>query len=244
MWFLRALLLVGAFLPLIDAAFFANIVRSLLSQGRFSRFVKEAPQTLLDTLQDDEQAAGELVCDILIDNSFPEFVSDVVDDLSEEAVDDLQALGDFVINLPKLAPAILSEIEEGAEDVVSIIGQLVTDPEAAITVIVGGVESVVESAWDDLTSIGGEIISDIACFFKDCAESTPAEVLALVTACDQINSGAPVTISTAAGTPADTGIASSDAVPTYVPPTAIATVTPAPAPTNALSTTLYVYTQD
>lgn len=213
---------------------FRNIVKSLLSQARFSRLVKEVPDALIGTLKENEQAAGELVCDILVDNSFPEFVTDVAKDLSEEAVEDLQALSNFVINIPKLAPAILANIEEGAEDVVSVIGQLVTDPEAAITVIVGGVESVVESAWDDITSVGGEIVSDIACFFKSCAESTPAEVLALVTACDQIGSGAPVTITTPGGTAAaNTAIVSSiAAVPTYVPPTAAATLTGTPpAPT-------------
>ena len=220
-----------------------NIVRGLLNQARFSHFVKDAPQDLIETLRDDEQAAGELVCDIIIDNSFPEFVSDLVGDLSKEATDDLHALGDFVINIPKLAPAILDDIEGDAGDVVSVIGQLVTDPEAAITVIVGGVESVVEDAWHDITSVGGEIISDIGCLFKNCAPSTPAEVLALVTACSHISAGAgSITISTPASVTIDNVVSTSvQAVPTYVAPTAAATITQTAEPTGKLSTTTYVY---
>ena len=169
-----------------------DILRSLLRLNRFADFVKEVPQNLINDLENNEQQAGEAVCDILAGN-FPAFLQDVASSLSSEAESELNSLVGFVGELPKLAPEILGDLEQDAEDVVSVVGELVTNPGAAITVIVGGVESVVEDIWGDIETIGGEIITGIECLFGDCptaAVSTPAEILALKSSCLSISAAA------------------------------------------------------
>ena len=168
-----------------------DILRSLLRQKNFANFVKEAPQDLISDLENNEQQAGEAVCDILAGNS-PAFVQDVASSLSSEAKSEFNSLVNFVKELPKLAPEILGDLEQDADDVVSVIGELVTNPGAAITVIIGGVESVVEDIWGEIETVGGEIITGIECLFGDCptAVSTPAEILALRSSCLSISAAA------------------------------------------------------
>ena len=168
-----------------------DILRSLLRQKNFANFVKEAPQDLISDLENNEQQAGEAVCDILA-GKFPAFVQDVASSLSSEAKSELSSLVDFVGELPKLAPEIIGDLEQDADDVISVIGELVTNPGAAITVIIGGVESVVEDIWGEIETVGGEIITGIECLFNDCptAVSTPAEILALRSSCLSISAAA------------------------------------------------------
>jgi len=168
-----------------------DILRSLLRQKTFANFVREAPQDLINDLENNEQQAGEAVCDILAGNS-PAFVQDIASSLSSEAESELTSLVDFVGELPKLAPEILGDLEQDADDVVSVIGELVTNPGAAITVIIGGVESVVEDIWGEIETVGGEIITGIECLFGDCptAVSTPAQILALRSSCLSVSAAA------------------------------------------------------
>ena len=143
-----------------------DILRSLLRLNRFADFVKEVPRNLINDLENDEQQAGEAICDILA-GKFPALLQDVASSLSSEAESELNSLVDFIGELPRLAPEILGDLEQDADDVVSVIGELVTNPGAAITVIVGGVESVVEDIWGEIRTVGGEIITGIECLFED-----------------------------------------------------------------------------
>ena len=203
-----------------------DILRSLLRQKKFANFVKEAPQNIINDLENNEQQAGEAVCDMLAGN-LPGFLEDVVSSLSSEAESEFNSLVDFVGELPSLAPEILGDLEQDAEDVVSVIGELVTNPGAAVTVIVDGVESVVEDIWGEVETVGGEIITAIECFFGDCttaAVSTPAEILALQSSCLSISAAAttaPVLTTTYPAEPTTTIAAAAPTTYTAAPTTTV-----------------------
>ncbi|OCL11941.1 hypothetical protein AOQ84DRAFT_386467 [Glonium stellatum] len=214
---------------LATASLFSDIFRSIIRTNRFSNLVQEIPQDIIDNLENDEQLAGEAICDMLGGN-IPAFLGDVVNDLSSEAESEFNSLLGFVEGLPKLAPAILGDIEQDAEDVVSVIGELVTNPGAAVTVIVDGIESVVDDIWGEIKTVGGEIITDIECFFGDCptaAVSTPAEVLALQSSCSSISAAASTALVSITYAAASTTVNAAPSTSNYAMPS-MTTATAAP----------------
>lgn len=75
----------------------------------------------------------------------------------------------FIESIPTLAPAILEDIIHDGEDVVSIIGDIFTNPKAAVTAIVSGVEVVVS----DIETVGEEVLSCI----ESCSKNATMALL-------------------------------------------------------------------
>jgi hypothetical protein len=162
-----------------------------------SSFIKGLPHDLLDELENNEQQAGQFICQIL-DGNVPGVIENLGEDIWTEIEDDWTAVTSFIAALPSLAPEVLEDIIQDGEDVVSVIGEIFTDPEAALTVIENGVEVVVS----DIESVGGDAISFFKCLFGDCSTSTPPDPAATLSAsCQAIQAAATTTYSpTAAAT--------------------------------------------
>ncbi|KAI9796645.1 MAG: hypothetical protein M1833_006085 [Piccolia ochrophora] len=169
-----------------EAFLFLPFVRGVLLSGRFVKLLRTLPDTLIDSLENDENAAGEFVCNIL-DGRIDQAFFDVAGELSEEVVAEFSAVTEIIGSIPTLAPAVLSAVEEGGEQAVSIIGELVNNPAAAITVIVDGVKSVVENAWDVIWSFsddGDDGDDDAATTATgSAAQSSASTALMLESAC-------------------------------------------------------------
>jgi hypothetical protein len=157
-----------------------------------------------------------------MDGDIPQAIEDIADDIVGEVEDDFDALTSFIEGLPDLATAILTDIENDGEDVVTLIEDLVNDPGEAVTIIVDGIESVVS----DISSIGSEILSGIKCLFGDC--STPASEI-LSSSCNDITSAAVKKRSVYIMTPT---VTSTSTTPTYMPAQPASTLSAAASPTG------------
>ncbi|KAG0645115.1 hypothetical protein D0Z07_9119 [Hyphodiscus hymeniophilus] len=165
---------------------------------RLTSFVNGLPTGVVDALENDEDEAGQFICQVMQGN-VPGIIEDLTDDVWDEIKDDWTAVTDFVESIPTLAPAILEDIIHDGEDVVSIVGDIFTNPGAAVTAIVNGVESVIS----DIESVGGEVVSGIECLFdkKKCQQSSTADPAATISAsCSAILAAATTTYSQAAST--------------------------------------------
>lgn len=142
-----------------------------------------------------------------MDGDIPQAIEDIADDIVGEVEDDFDALTSFIQGLPELATAILTDIENDGEDVVTLIEDLVNDPGEAVTIIVDGIESVIS----DISSVGSEIVSGIKCLFGDCS-TPPSQILS--SSCNEITSAAAKKRSVYIMTPA---VTSTSTTPTYMP---------------------------
>jgi hypothetical protein len=172
---------------------YSDIIKGLTGSDSptISSFIKGLPHDLLDELENNEQQAGQFVCQIL-DGNIPGVIENLGEDIWREIEDDWSAVTSFIAALPSLAPEVLEDIVHDGEDVVSVIGEIFTDPEAALTVIENGVEVVVS----DIESVGGDVVSFFKCLFGDCSTSTPPDPAATLSAsCQAIQAAATTTYS-------------------------------------------------
>jgi hypothetical protein len=100
---------------------------------KISNVIKQLPQDYVKQIQTSENEAGQFVCQILINHNIPGAIEDLGEDVWKEIKDDWSAVTDFVESLPTLAPQILQGIVQDAEDVVSVVEEIITNPAAALT---------------------------------------------------------------------------------------------------------------
>jgi hypothetical protein len=164
-------------------------------------------QNQVNGIQSDETQAAEFFCDIY-DGNLPE----VFDDLGSELEGDLEDFTSFLVGLTTLAPAIFSDVVQGGEDVVSVVGELLTDPGDAITVIVGGIETAVEDIWGDFTNAACDILE----FLGLCTPQSEVQASSIANACYASTNGqAAISFTVAAtGAAAAVSTAATGAVPT------------------------------
>jgi hypothetical protein len=117
--------------------------------------------------------------------SFPSAFAEISTVIVGEASSDFAGFTSFIKAIPTLAPAILSDIEQGGEDVSSIFGELAMNPEAALTLFVNDTETVISEVWAELVTVagavetdaeilGGEINTFFGCLFGNCPASACA----------------------------------------------------------------------
>ncbi|MCJ1396208.1 hypothetical protein MMC18_009097, partial [Xylographa bjoerkii] len=127
---------------LVYGSFFSDILKGLFQANRYSNLITSIPENIIEDLESDEVDAGLFVCQIL-NGDFPQAFEQLGSEIVGEAESDFASLTNFILSIPTLAPEILNDLEQDGEDVVSVIGELFTNPGAAVTVIISGVESVV-----------------------------------------------------------------------------------------------------
>ncbi|MCJ1403070.1 hypothetical protein MMC11_006293 [Xylographa trunciseda] len=207
-----------------------DILKGIIQANRYSNLITSIPQNVIEDLETDEADAGLFVCQIL-NGDFPQAFEQIGSEIVGEVESDFASLTSFILSLPTLAPEILNDLEQDGENVVSVIGELFTNPGAAITVIIGDVETVVQDVWGDIETVGGHIL----CFFgMDCPSTAAATVvntaaMMLSSTCQGILAAAP-TVTTTAGaaqttTPASPVTTASATQPTTIttPPSAAST---------------------
>ncbi|MCJ1315219.1 hypothetical protein MMC15_000535 [Xylographa vitiligo] len=214
---------------LVCSSFFSDILKGIFQANRYSNLVTSIPENVIEDLESDEADAGLFVCQIL-NGEFPQAFEQIGDEIIGDVESDFASLTSFILSIPTLAPAILDDLVQDGEDVVSVVGELFTNPGAAVTVIVGGVESVIEDIWGDIETIGGEI----ACFFgQDCPSAAATTLgntaaMMLSSTCQGILADAPVVTSTtyAAATSTPASPLTTPAAPTITTPPSAATSDP------------------
>ncbi|MCJ1390108.1 hypothetical protein MMC18_002966 [Xylographa bjoerkii] len=208
---------------LVYGSFFSDILKGLFQANRYSNLITSIPENIIEDLESDEVDAGLFVCQIL-NGDFPQAFEQLGSEIVGEAESDFASLTNFILSIPTLAPEILNDLEQDGEDVVSVIGELFTNPGAAVTVIISGVESVVNDVWGDIETVGGEVL----CFFDlDCpsaAVTTAANSAAMLlsNSCQGMLANAPAVTTTAYAAPTTTP-ASPITTLSAAPPTTITT---------------------
>lgn len=119
-------------------------------------------RTLGDITDITDGDAAVFICEILHGNTPSELDSAVESEVA--------ALTSFVKSLPTQAPQILSRIEQGGDMATSIVGELVTNPGAALTKFGSGVKSV----FSDLTSNVVSVFSDVTSFLGGIGDDSPS----------------------------------------------------------------------
>ena len=159
---------------------YSDIIKGLIkSGGRFGDFfntIDTINSGFLDSLQTDEQAAGHFICNVLA-GDIPDALGGIASQVVSEAGDDLSAVTAFIGGLPTLVPEVFSAIEQDGQEAVSVIGDIVTNPGAAVTLVVNGVESVVDDIGGDIETAVGDIASFFACLGGGCVASPTASSL-------------------------------------------------------------------
>jgi len=179
----------------IPFAFFGDILTGLFRSGRYPNLIEKIPQDILGNLEGSPQDAGYFICRIL-HGDFPEAFADIAGQLVGDVESDFEALTNFVMATPTLAPVVLNDIEQGGEDVVSIVEELAVNPGAALTMFIDDVETVVQEVWgaivtigEDIVSeveqIGGDILTDVECLFGDCPAAATTTAQAALMSNDQ-----------------------------------------------------------
>ncbi len=166
---------------------------------RFNDVFKALGNVTNDLLSKDGDAANFL-CDIL-NGDVPDALEEVASAAEGEVADEIVALTSFVDALPSLVPGIISDIVKGGEVAVSIVEEIVTAPDAALTVIESGVKSV----WSDITAGVESVVSDITSFvgcnvLGDCSKN------GILSRCSSVLNAKAVAVATARGAVA-TGLA-------------------------------------
>lgn len=175
----------------------SDIIKGLVNSEKpsISGFIKGLPDDLLHELENNEQQAGQFICAI-IDGNTPGVIEDLGQDILTEIEGDWTAVTSFIAAIPSFAPEVLQDIIQDGEDVVNVIGDIITDPEAAITIIENGVEAIVT----DVEQVGEEI----ATFFEQgwcdlfgcpAQSSTPNPAATFLASCSSIMAAATTTYS-------------------------------------------------
>ncbi|MCJ1414673.1 Mucin-5B [Xylographa parallela] len=212
-----------ALASLVCGSFFSDILKGIFQANRYSNLITSIPENVIEDLESDEADAGLFVCQIL-NGDFPQAFEQIGSEIVGDVESDFASLTSFILSIPTLAPEILEDLVQDGEDVVSVIGELFTNPEAAVTVIIGGVESVVNDVWGDIETVGG----DILCFFGlDCPSAAATTVvntaaMMLSSTCQGILASAPA-MTTTAYAAATTTPASPLTTPSAAQPTTITT---------------------
>lgn len=110
----------------------------------------------------------------MLHGNIPGALDDIATDVLDAIKDDVDAVISFVEELPELVPEILEEIVQDGEDVVSIVGEIFTNPKGALTVIEGDAKTV----FSDITNEAKSIWNEFTCFFKHCSASATMTVTA------------------------------------------------------------------
>ncbi|MCJ1475390.1 mucin 5B, oligomeric mucus gel-forming [Lambiella insularis] len=202
---------------LVYSSFFTAILRGIITSGRYTNLLSHLTTSVLSDLQSSDSAAGLFVCQIL------------------DAEDDFASLTSLIVSLPTLAPEILNEIEQGGDDVAGFVDELVTNPAAAFTVVVGGVEAVVGAVETFVTGI--------PCNFGiDCPATTTqpnSAAMVLSSTCQGILANAAVASTTLAAAPSSTAsAASSTTAPSAASSTFEMTLSDSTAPSAAATSPL------
>ncbi|KAI0133550.1 hypothetical protein BJ170DRAFT_606658 [Xylariales sp. AK1849] len=157
---------------IVYGGFWSDIIDGLKQAHRFDTLFN----ALTTDLSDDGDAAI-FICEIL-EGDVPDAIAEIPSLVESEVADEVAALTSFVETLPSIVPQLFSDIVEGGEVVVSIIEEIVTAPDAALTVIESGVVSV----WSDITGGVASVVSDVTYFigcdiFGDCPSYTDNGIL-------------------------------------------------------------------
>lgn len=184
-------------------------------------------QNTVSGIQDDETEAAEFFCDIYNGN-----LPEAFDDIGDELLGDLEDLTSFVEGLTTLAPEIFSDIIQGGEDVVSVVGELLTDPGDAITVIVGGIETAVEDIWGVFTNG----LCDLGEIFGLCTPQSEVQASSIEDACYSSTAGYAAVAFTTQAAATTYYAAATTAQPAAVPTSPVASNTDAAA---ASTTTVF-----
>ena len=118
------------------------------------------------------------------------------------------------LSVPAIVPEVLSDIEKGGEEAVSITEEMVTNPGGAVTVIDGGVKSV----WADVTNGAKLVLCDKG--IGDCPSRTLASSCAVLATVSSQSTPATVVATTTARVPTTSSFVQESAVITtssYVP---------------------------
>lgn len=189
-----------------------------MNSGRYTHLFSSLTQSTTNELENDETEAAVFVCEI-IKGDIPDAIEGLGQDVIDEITDDFEALTSFVKALPTIVPDVLSDIEKGGEEAVSIIEDLVTDPGAAITIIENGVKSV----WSDVTNGVKSVLCDVG--IGNCPSRTLAKSCnAILASASSASRNAPA--STAATTTSQAKATTSATVQPASKPTSSASATP------------------
>ena len=149
----------------------------------------------------------------------PTAIVDLPEETWDEIEDDFDALTSFIVSLPTIVPAVLDDIEQGGEVVVSIITELIQNPGGALTVFVDDVETVFDNVLGDIETVAGEVLTGIECLFGDCpaATATPTNTAQanLISACNNVLAS-PTAPPAATSTPAAATISTLAAETSYL----------------------------
>ncbi|KAH8588996.1 hypothetical protein B0O99DRAFT_342353 [Bisporella sp. PMI_857] len=213
---------------LISCTIWGDVVKGIMNSKspKIKDFIKEIPQEVLSGIRDNEQDAAEFVCAILHGDT-PSAISGLAEDVLDEIEEDFSAVTSFIQAIPTLAPQIVENIIEGGGNVVSLVGQIFTDPEDAVTVIVDGMTEVVE----DIANVVKDVGDFFECTFKfgECdadKENDPNKKPAvdLANMCKSVLSGK----TTSAVTKKTTTYRATSASNTYVAPPKTSAYSPPP----------------
>ena len=133
-----------------------DILNGLFQTGRYDNLLAQIPTNIINELEDDATDAGIFVCQILAGDT-PEAFEGLAQDILDEAGDEFASLTSFILGIPTLAPEILDDLVQDGEDVVSIIGELFTDPGAALTAIGGAFETIGQDIETVVLGIGCDL---------------------------------------------------------------------------------------
>ncbi|KAF4624536.1 hypothetical protein G7Y89_g13635 [Cudoniella acicularis] len=144
----KAPLVISLLVCVASCGFYTDLLISIFKSGRpsVSTFVRGIPKDLLDTLENNEQQAGQFVCAVLdgdVPGAFENLATELATDVWEEIQTGFEDVTSFIESLPTLAPAILDNIISDGEDAISVIEELFTNPGGALTVIEGDVMTVI-----------------------------------------------------------------------------------------------------
>jgi hypothetical protein len=184
----------------IDRKCSTNSQNSDVFKALFQSDKLAVPRAFLDELENDEQQAGQFICEIL-DGNVPGAFENLALDLATDVLDDIQEgfddITSFIKSFPTLAPEILDSIISDGEDVVSVVEELFTDPGGVVTLIEGDVKTVIS----DIESVAISLWHGFTCLFKpksDCSTSTADPAATLSSSCGMIMAAATTTWSPAA----------------------------------------------
>ena len=133
-----------------------DILNGLFQTGRYAHLLASIPENVISDLEDDATDAGIFVCQILAGDA-PEAFEGLTQDIVDEAEDEFASLTSFILGIPTLAPEIIDDLVQDGEDVVSVIGELFTDPGAALSAIGGFIETIGQDIETAFQGVGCDL---------------------------------------------------------------------------------------
>ncbi|KAK9415032.1 hypothetical protein SUNI508_10637 [Seiridium unicorne] len=134
---------------------FSGIVKALRGANQLTRFFDALPDSVREPIENTEVGAAAFVCSIMRGQGSEMTAAFAIPEAS--AIEqEFSTITSFVGAIPSIAADTLSYIVNEGEDAVSVVGVLLANPSAAVSLIEGGVET---------------IISDVECFLFSCTTS-------------------------------------------------------------------------